>query len=312
MLFLDLDHETRRWRSRPCEAVRGVGRAGSRRRSLFWKGRLLYNAPVTSKRLLLLALVLVAGYALLTQEKPEPPDLTKSCDQANALYNQGAYGQALARFNSLLKEDPLPGCAAAGATAVGATRCEQAAILHTKGLNDAAQALYEKVLLGDPGAGCLLATLPPSSLPTPSPTRAPKKTTEGSSGFSLAPIWRWLRQVSAPIGRWLMRQVSWLEFFVLASLAVVLLIHLAALRRLQRAPTVEVGDLTNATGDADLDKSMGGLAARLRVLLKEAGIPPPTVPGGGAQDSAIAVIKASPLPHGKFLARGPSRHLLRH
>jgi tetratricopeptide (TPR) repeat protein len=251
---------------------------------------LLYKALVTPKRLLLLALVLVAAYALMTQEKAEPPTAS-SCDQANNLYNQGAYGHALARFQALLKADTPPDCAAPGATAVGSFRCEQAATLHDEGLNDTAQTLYEKALLGDPGFDCLTAPHPPPSLPAATVVKGPKDTVSSTSEFFLAPM-----------GRWLTRQVSWLELFILAALTVVLVIHLSILRRLRQSPTVEVGELTNATGDDDLDKSKEGLAMRLRVLLAEAGIPPPTVPGGGAQESAIAVIEASPLPEGKFLA----------
>jgi tetratricopeptide (TPR) repeat protein len=252
--------------------------------------------------LLGVALVAVLAYALFTTEKEPPPEPTTACNDANQAFNRGLYSTASALYAELLEEDPTLTCALDGAAAIGNIRCLQAQQLYSEGRDETAAKLLEESLLNDPGKGCLQ-----SADPTDRPiAEEPQSNLAGWARDAIDFVgdrWSWITPPWLDrFGGWLARQLGPLEIVIAAALALALLRHVLRLARLRRTPIVEVGDLVNATGDEKLDKSIAGYSAQLRTRLSDAGISPPTIPGGNAQESAISAIAASPLPQGTFVA----------
>jgi tetratricopeptide (TPR) repeat protein len=258
---------------------------GARYHRLCSKKRTPITLAVTPKGLLWLALLLVSAYALLTAEKPTPSNPDTACNEANALYNDGLYGEALQRYEELLQEPSPPPCAADGAMKVGKIRCLEANRLQEIGLEESASETYQRAL--DFAEDCPKGVGDPADLPINPATT----------------FWEWATPPWADrVGRWLTRQLSTMEIFLIAALALTLWVHRRRLRRLRRSPIIEVVELENATGDELLDKTKSALTALLRERLSAAGIRPPTVPSGNVQESAITVIEQSPGAQAKFIA----------
>lgn len=256
---------------------------------------------MTPKRLLVVAVLLVAGYSLVTpDEVPAPESTDEVCAKADALFDGGLYGRALAAYGALLDND-APICAHEGAAAVGHARCDLAAELHSQGLDVAANEIYQQSILADPGVGCLSVSEPEDRGSAASSTASEPDVESQTEKF-------WVRAGQAvksgywSVHRWIDGQLSVFEAFVIGILMFTLIWHLYRLQQLRRTPIVEVGELENATGEEALDKTRSALGALLRSRLSVAGVRLPSLPGANAQDTAIAAVEASSLPQGKFLA----------